>query len=569
MKSLSSLLIGLSILLLSVGTAEARTFYVDSQGTFDSAQSSAGPNDSIIWRSGVYQDIQMIVSKDRLYVSAEVPGQTVFKGFSYAEIRSDFIVFRGFQYLEGNIGTRTVIDIRGSNIDFNQVNIRAYTCYKYLRVREESQYVDVNYCNFENRLNREDQNILSILVDANTPGYHKVRHCSFKNFAGGGNDEGVEPIRIGVSTQADFNSRSLVEYCYFSQCDGDGEIISSKASQNVYRFNTFVDNTKAELVLRHGSEAIVYGNFFLRGKGGVRVREGRNHYIYNNYFFDLDDRSIYLQNEDSDPLDNINVAFNTVINCAEMRLGGDGGDDPPTNVTIANNIFTDPKDDLFEDPTVRETWIGNIAFGELGLPRPATGLTVVDPLLEENTAGYFGLGENSPAIDAALPGYAELPQFPGMDAVDTQLLFDLMRQARPAAVEDKDAGSSEFPHDPAIQPLATEENTGPSYNTSVQTSTNFPTVTVNDLIGVSPNPAGSFLNLTIYGKPTDAVTVTLFSLTGEAVMTLADTVVVDGSLAIGRDVSRLPAGIYFVRAVGVDKLAGVNALQGVRVVLGR
>ena len=53
--------------------------------------------------------------------------------------------------------------------------------------------------------------------------------------------------------------------------------------------NTFENNTKAELVLRHGSEAVVYGNFFLNGKGGVRVREGQDHYIFNNYFYELKD----------------------------------------------------------------------------------------------------------------------------------------------------------------------------------------------------------------------------------------------------------------------------------------
>lgn len=569
MKRLPSFLLSLLAVLLLTTTAEARTIFVDSQGAFDNAQTSAAANDSIIWRSGVYQNIQMVINKDRLYVSAEELGQTVFKGESYAEIRSDFITFRGFQYLDGDIGTRTVIDIRGSNIDFNQVNIRAYTCYKYLRVREESQYVDVNYCNFENRINMADQNILSILVDDNTPGYHKVRHCSFKNFPGGGNDEGVEPIRIGVSTQADFISRSLVEYCFFSRCDGDGELISSKATQNVYRFNTFVDNTKAELVLRHGSEAVVYGNFFLRGKGGVRVREGQNHYIYNNYFFDLDDRSIFLQNEDSDPLDNINVAFNTIIDCDEMILGGDDGDDPPTNVTIANNIFTDPKDDIFDDATNQETWIGNIVFGDLGISLPVNGMTVANPLLEENSDGYFELSENSPAIDAALSGYADLPQFPGMDPVDTQLLFDLMQQARPAAVEDKDVGSGEFPHTVPVKPLATEENTGPSYNTSLETATRYPVITVDDLIDVSPNPAGRFINLTVYGRYSEAVTVTLFSGAGQAVLTLADKVAIDGSLTIRQDISRLPAGMYFVRAAGFDSSAGVQVIQTVQLVLGQ
>ena len=257
----------------------ATTFFADSQLTFNSAQSAAGSNDTIIWRSGTFSNIFMDIDKDRLFITAEVLGGTVFTGASRVDISGDYITLQGFQFVGGDIGTRDVINTSGSYNNFTQINIRAYTCYKYLRVREESQYVNITYCNFENRLNQADQNILSILVDANQPGYHKIQYCSFKNFAGMGNDEGVEPIRIGLSSQANRISRTTVEYCYFTQCNGDGEIISSKATQNVYRYNTFEDNPVAELVLRHGSEAIVYGNFFLHGKGGVRVREGQKHYI--------------------------------------------------------------------------------------------------------------------------------------------------------------------------------------------------------------------------------------------------------------------------------------------------
>jgi len=47
---------------------------------------------------------------------------------------------------------------------------------------------------------------------------------------------------------------------------------------------------------------------------------------------------------------------------------------------------------------------------------------------------------------------------------------------------------------------------------------------VDDLVDISPNPASSFINLTIYGPHSDAVTVTLFSAAGQAIMTLADSV---------------------------------------------
>ena len=541
-------IIGLTFFILYFSTnLSAEVFFVSSQQEFDSAHDNAALNDSIIWKTGIYSDIFMDIDNDNLFIAAEVLGSVVFKGSSRVDITGDFITLQGFQFLYGNIGSQDVIHTRGSYNIFTQINIRAYRSYKYLRVREESQYCEITYCNFENRPNLDDQNILSILVDNDNPGYHKIQHCSFKNFEGTGNDLGIEPIRIGVSSQADYISRTLVEYCYFTECDGDGELISSKARQNVYRFNTFENNSKAELVLRHGSENIVYGNFFLNGKGGVRVREGQDQYIYNNYFYNLNDRPIYLQNEDSDPLDNINIAFNTILECAEMRLGG-GGSDEPTNVTIANNIFSQPDGDLFDSETGTETWIGNIAFGDLGIPLPDSGLTMVDPQLEENSEGYLGLGETSPAIDAAMTGYDLLPQYNGIDGIDADILFDLMGQERPSDITQKDLGANEFPHNTLIQPIATEENTGPSYETSVYTSSVENIVTVDDLFTVLQNPVGDQLKLLVTSDYNVELVIELFNTNGILIDTLVNQVNYIGESNFSKPLTGLVSGTYLVSA---------------------
>ena len=441
-------------------TLMAEKFMVNSQTTFNNAHSNAAAGDSIVWAPGTFEDIEMDIEKSNLVIMAEESGETTFSGASQADISGSYITFQGFQYLDGNIGNGHVINTSGSYNHFTQLNIKDYTSYKYFIIRSECRYNRVTYCNFEHRVNTADQNILSILVDDNIPGYHKIQYCSFKNFDGNGNDEGVEPIRIGLSTQGEFISRSIVEFCYFTQCNGDGEIISNKARQNVFRYNTFEDNPVAELVLRHGDEGVVYGNFFLDGKGGVRVREGQHHVIFNNYFSGLTDRSIYLQNEDSDPLDDINIAFNTFINTAEIRLGGNGND-KPTNVVFSNNIFTNPMDDHFDNPTGTEDWFGNIRIGSLGISVTG-GFSTVNPELELNSDGFYELSETSPAIDAAQSGYPSLPNFAEMN-IDFPIIFDLSRQLRPLDTNLKDVGCSEFPHNSPVRPIATEDNTGPSY----------------------------------------------------------------------------------------------------------
>lgn len=538
----------------------ATVFRVSSLSEFNSAHDNADMNDSIIWESGIYSDIYMDITKDNLFIAADTLGGTVFNGASKVRITGDYITLQGFQFVGGNIGTSDVINTYGSYNHFNQINIRAYTSYKYLRIREECQYVTVSYCNFENRPNLDDQNILSILVNENQPGYHKIQHCSFKNFNGTGDDMGIEPIRIGLSTQANRNSRSLVEYCYFTHCDGDGELISSKAGQNVYRFNTFENNPKAELVLRHGSEAIVYGNFFLKGKGGVRVREGQNHYIYNNYFYEIDDRTIYLQNESSDPLDSINIAFNTIVNCEEVRLGGVGSY-KPTNITFANNIFADPNDALFREPTGTETWIGNLAFGNLGMTLPASGIMVIDPLLEMNSSGFFGLADSSPAINAALPGFLSLPQFEGMDTIDTEILFDLMGQARPEMIEDRDLGCNEYPHTIMIQPIATEENTGPSYNTSVVSNITSQSLFVEDLFQFFPNPVSQEINIQLNNKKPGKVTVNVFDIQGKKIKTIFQEEISLGQHSISREIGDIAPGTYQLKVSFQDLSKEIQKIQ--------
>ncbi len=448
-------------LLAFTALASAQNRYEVSSGVeFNTAQNQASAGDTIVWQSGTYFDTRVEIDKSGLVVIAESNGTVLFTGVSRAVINGNNVTFSGFQFIGGFIGTLDVIRVFGSDVLISEINIQNYTSYKYLVVDEDSRRTTIRHCNFENRLNLDDKNILSILVD-NEPGYHKIQYCSFKNFDGTGNDLGIEPIRIGVSSQSSRDSRTLVEYCYFTQCSGDGEIISHKARQNVYRYNTFENNPVAELVLRHGDEGIVYGNFFLNGMGGIRVREGSDHFIYNNYFEGLSRRSIYLQNDPSDPLSNIHIYHNTIVNSEELRLGG-AGNNPPSDVVFANNVFANPVGQLLDEDTENENWLGNIYFGTLGIDVPATGLSNVDPELAENTVGFLQPGPTSPLISAAVDGYPLIPLFPGME-YDNELSLDLMQQARPFLISDRAVGAVEPSSTVEVQPFANEFNTGPSY----------------------------------------------------------------------------------------------------------
>lgn len=449
-----------SFLFLSILLCAQTRYDVASGEEFSRAQQQAVTGDTIAWVSGTYTNTRMDIDKDGLIVTAKQNGTVLFTGVSRAVINADNITFSGFQYIGGVIGNLHVIRVFGSDVLITQINIQNYTSHKYLLMDKRCRHNTISYCNFENRLNKADQNILSVLVDEE-PGYHKIQHCSFKNFDGIGKDEGVEPIRIGVSTQGHLDSRTLVEYCYFTQCNGDGEIISHKSRQNVYRYNTFENNPVSELVLRHGDEGIIYGNFFLNNMGGVRVREGSDHFIYNNYFEGINKRAIYLMNDPADPLSNIHIYHNTIIDSEEVIFGGNGND-PPTNVIIANNVFTNPRDVLTVAKSGEETWISNISFGDFGIDFPSTGMVETDPKLYENTKGFFQPEANSPVIAVAGDGYSAVPLYPGMD-YDNEVEFDVMKESRPSSIIDRAIGASEFSSIDNVQPHATEMNTGPSY----------------------------------------------------------------------------------------------------------
>ena len=453
--------LSLTGLLFIIGlSVEAEVFEVNSQQSFDTSLATVAENDTIAWQDGTYEDIFMNIKTSNLVVMALNPGEVIFTGRSWLVVKGDYVTVTGLQFLDGDIGTENVLESYGNHVHFNNLNINGYTSYKYLVIRAECRNNKVTYCNFENRLNLDDKNILSVLVDATEPGYHLIQYCSFKNFDGIGKDQGIEPIRIGLSTQGEFISRTVVEYCYFTQCNGDGEIISNKARQNVFRYNTFEDNPVAELTLRHGDEGVVYGNFFLNGMGGVRIKEGQNHAVYNNYFSGLTRYSLNLQNYNVDPLDDILIAYNTFVDTEVIRLGG-AGDHPPRGVTFANNIFAAEGNNLFTDPTGTESWIGNIYQGALGISTDP-GLIENDPELLKNSAGFYSLASTSPAIDAGTEGYPALPVYEGLD-IDSDLLLDLMKGPRPSVITEKDLGAIEYDDNGFVKPHVTEVNTGPSY----------------------------------------------------------------------------------------------------------
>ena len=449
-----------SLLVFISSRSFSETFIISSAGEFQNVQVDAKPNDSIVWKKGNYFNQNLILTADNVVFVAEDAGETIFTGSSSLKIEGDANVISGFQFIKGKI-KGDVVDISGSNNTVKHINIQSYDSHYFLRVRPNCQYNKIMNCNFESKPETQESSVVQIEATEKLPGYHIISHCSFKNHTaplGVGGDFGIEALRIGYSYQRTFISRTIVEYCYFEKCNGDYEVISNKACENVLRYNTFVDNGPAHLTLRHGSRAMVYGNFFMNG-AGIRIKEGQNHSVVNNYFDTGDQFSIHIQNHHFDPVDTVKVVNNTFIGRGQLRLGGEG-DYPPKNVLIVNSLFSGKFDSLISDATGNERWNQNVIKTHQATVEK-DGFLVVSYDLQENEYGF-----SEPVFQhESLKKYkSNTPAVTDIIDLDDDFLIelDIMKQERSKMGNDM-PGCYVPSMDMRLKWYATSKNTGPAY----------------------------------------------------------------------------------------------------------
>ncbi|WP_301922590.1 hypothetical protein, partial [Ferruginibacter sp.] len=307
-----------------------------------------------------------------------------------------------------------------------------------------------------------------------------IRFCTFLNFGGEGGDFGNEPIRIGLGVEQNNTSGCIVEYCYFENVGlGDSESISLKSTFNVIRYNTCNNNPRAQFVFRTGNKNSAYGNFFINS-GGIRIKEGGNHMIYNNYFGgEAQFQSLQLMNfklnkkaKVGEPLSNIFVFHNTFYNPGQIKLGG-AGDNPPQNVQFANNIFYKNSGTVFSDPNNNIIFTNNLYFGGaiLGVPSDKKEFFNIDPLLVKNSFGYYSLSAKSPAINNAGANYPDILKNAVVDN-DADLQLDIEGKPRPKEKTEKDIGCDEFTTAKSVNNPLKKSEAGPSYLVNVVSSPN-------------------------------------------------------------------------------------------------
>ena len=346
------------------------------------------PGDSIILTNGTWKNEKLRfeglfgTAEKPINIRAETPGKVVFTSNSQVRISGKHIIVSGLSFLNPEEETdvfefrthdeRLAYHSRLTNCSFEQTKPGSKKKTLWVNVYGSNNRVD--HCYFAGKQNQGTTLVVWVTKE---PGSHRIDHNHFGPRPELGKNGG-ETIRIGDSDTSEFVSGTIVEHNYFERCNGEGEIVSNKSCENIYRYNLF-ERCEGSLTLRHGHRCLVDGNVFLghkeNGTGGVRII-GSDHRVINNYFESLRgdaERAAvsFMNGIPNSPLDgyapvrNALVAHNTFIDCkVSMEFGVSASKKisaAPSSCLISHNAFLPDKWELFRihDKPQGFTWTGN------------------------------------------------------------------------------------------------------------------------------------------------------------------------------------------------------------------
>lgn len=294
------LLISACALALSTGAAAAKDVLVKDQAAFDEAVGTLEAGDRLVLGDGEWTNAKLVfeasgTEDNPVSLVAQTPGKVVISGEANLQIAGNHLVISGLTFKDGYSPTKEVVSFRVSETKLAN-NVRFYDN-AIINFSKSDRTAEDHWITLYGKNNRVDHNYFTgktnkgptLVVRLNTPESRNNKHLIDHNFFGyrsslGGN--GGETLRIGVSDYSRTLSETTVSQNYFEHCDGEVEIISTKAEGNVITENVFFESRGA-VVFRHGGNNVVSRNvFFGNGvpdTGGVRVIN-ENQTVKDNYF---------------------------------------------------------------------------------------------------------------------------------------------------------------------------------------------------------------------------------------------------------------------------------------------
>jgi poly(beta-D-mannuronate) lyase len=385
-------------LVFSIKSHAQTTHTINNPEALSALSTSLGAGDTVILADGTYTSEARIKFSPTtgtaalpITFRAQTPGGVKFTGGLQMDIGGDHVVIDGFHW-QGGYGASNFIQFReGSNyanhstiqncaidgLTVSPDDLEAGTSVKHRWIVLYGTYNTVINCSFMNKSNAGVIVLVELQYNAEDNPCAIVGHTISNNYfykyaktdTSLTNAGDSETIRIGSSGDQNVNSSITVRNNYFVEADGENEIITNKSKNNTYTNNTF-RRCRGSLVLRHGSDAIVDGNYFLgenvEGTGGIRITDS-NHTITNNYIQDCITIASQAQwnngitflgggsnnaiacsttsgiSNGYQKVENINLSNNTIINTnAPLYYNTSKGSNDPTGI-VENNLiyFTD------------------------------------------------------------------------------------------------------------------------------------------------------------------------------------------------------------------------------------
>jgi poly(beta-D-mannuronate) lyase len=369
---------------------------VHTVAEFEAKLKQVQPGDSIVLANGVWTDAELLfeangTAENPITLTVEEMGKVILSGESNLRLAGDHLIVKGLVFKNGHTPTNAVISFRKSREKMAN-NSRLTECVIDNYNNPERQVQDY-WITIYGKNNRIDHNhiagkknlgvtmIVGLDTEDSRDNNHKIDHNYFGPRPTYGNNGG-ETLRIGTSHYALEKSNTLVESNYFDRTNGEHEIISNKACNNTFKYNTFFECT-GTLTMRHGNETLVDGNVFIGNNkpstGGIRVIN-ESQTVINNYHIGLTGyrfRGAFVMmngvpNSPPNryvPVIDSKVNNNTFVNCDNILFGAGSDAErsqaPRTSEFSGNIIYNDTKKDVFTiDDDISGITFKNNVLGE-------------------------------------------------------------------------------------------------------------------------------------------------------------------------------------------------------------
>lgn len=344
----------------------------DSPAVLHKMLEKAQPGDTITLANGTWQDAVVHftaqgTAEQPIVIQAESPGEVILSGQSKLYLSGSFGVVSGIWFKAGSSPDGPVMSYESEDgktkADHCRITDCAITDFSQAERLESDHWVEMHgkHNRFDHNYIGNKQNLGTTLVvqlnqETSLENHNSIDHNYFGPRDRMGSNGG-ETMRVGTSAFSLSSSRTVIKQNYFERCNGEVEIVSIKASDNLIEGNVF-DACEGVLTMRHGNRNVIRGNYFLgRNKpftGGIRVINA-GHTIENNYLHGLQGGRFHaalpvMNGVPNSPINryhqvkDVTIQNNVLINCREVAFGT-GSDNERTATPIqssfsGNTVYT-------------------------------------------------------------------------------------------------------------------------------------------------------------------------------------------------------------------------------------